>query len=293
MHPATNGVKCHAESHIFKVNSIPLTHWRMFIFLMLAGSEAEALWINLKARYTRQRKVAKTLAKSGSSMEEIQQAQDGLQIYKKLRWLDDFVMSRRRIWWRNPNRIKNITGLHCHEPEEVVDYEAEEIKRVGEETETDDNSMDVMVVEECSSQTADTITFDNTEAANKIAAEGHKRLLGSKPLIKGMTRRTMSLPTEHGKRKKNGEVASSPILEDKNFLEKGKNEFVDEDELYGTLVASQLRKLPEYQKLQAKHQINNVLFQAQMEEVMARQQNASPSFTYPQQPTFVQNSAVK
>lgn len=55
-----------------------------------------AQWNNLKARYTRQRKQAKSPGQSGCSTKEAQKAKGSLEIYHMLSWLDQFVSSRVR-----------------------------------------------------------------------------------------------------------------------------------------------------------------------------------------------------
>ena len=251
----------------------------------------------------------KNLARSGASAREIQEVSQGMQIYKLLPWLNDFIPTRRPKSnivkkAKNESRIQSV--IKVEHSENSTDDELS----LPEKAIKDDNPL-TFLEEHLASQNGLFITslenphrstgslnMGNVTANNNTTMNDNEQH-SLKPQMESSKKKKISQVSP--KLRQNTEDVRTPGLKlvkesgnpqqndsknNKSVIQNQEKIHTDEDELYGALIAAQLRKLSDYQKLQAKHQIDNILFQVQLEGFVERQQAPSLHYVYPQQPSI-------
>eukprot|EP00794_Sanderia_malayensis_P007441 gene7441-8263_t len=256
--------------------------------------EAEIHWVNLRTRFTRQRKAAKFFE---SSQEKA--LNDGvmtnpttpnLDVYHLLSWLDEFVLSRKRL--SNTDKLTAKTEQNAIDAEGNNTAPAVQIICSNSDSYNDNrrqypNKTDLRPDESATQVVISSHLIGTKNTPTTIAAgvadqlgygeyHGGAEKLAHSPShleMKGLRENTptprFKATTVHqhtGPRTKAALTTAASHLRHK-----------DEDDLFGDLLASQLKNLSDHNRLQAKHQINNIMFQIQMQQLNASQYNSQPA----------------
>ena len=201
------------------------------LFLLL-GANAETLFKTLRKKYQRKKNNLKTVNKSGNSADVVVQAEKALNSYKFLSWLDEFIqvrqgrsnLPRSQIYADSPGSAVN----------EIETWERDE------DLESENN--------------------ENIEKDGENENESKK----SRPI--------------NNKKRKLSDTARGSLLEEMEYSvcsdikslikvkkESSKQEVVeDSEDLFCKTIASELKALPPYEKIMAKHEIRNVISKFEM-----------------------------
>lgn len=209
----------------------------MLFFLL--GSTAEKSFRNLRNRYGREKRKWKSNNKSGAGAKDVKRPA----ILDAFGWLESYIIERETTSnWNADDTSVEPTQVES-EDEEDKDIEGDE-----EYGNDDDKGNDSISI--------------NSDAPSSPAVTNSK--IGSKPSkvlkVSAVTGR-MQFQKKTVKRAADLETELMQSLKERLGSKK------DEDQLYGDLLATKMRKLSKINKLKAKHEIDNIMFKFQLENV--------------------------
>ena len=195
--------------------------------IFILGTIAEKSFRNVRNKYRREKRKWKVTNRSGAGAGEVKRPC----ILDSLGWLEPYFIERETAsnWETNRN--------------EILVQEDD-----GEEQEKDD---DVSVVSVESDKSV-TVTSPKIPANSPTSAK--------KTRISSVTGRPLF--TKRDKRKDESEMKADIMVKLKEKL----NSKTDENGLYGDLLSTKLRRLSKINKLEAKHEIDNIMFRFQLQQ---------------------------
>lgn len=194
----------------------------------IVAEDAKKRFQNLRARYTRDKQKVKRTKKSGGGADEVQEAKkETSELYPYLGWLDEHVINRRRSKG-SLVAISDSSSL------------ADESDDSGSDAKSDGRSN-----KEPESKASETSTSE--ERYSKVT--GHKKW-------EKRDRKSTKFDVD------NVEVKMLKCMTE--CLKKPVEQQKDEDELFGSFVASQLKTMQPQQNALAKFHINQICFQMKM-----------------------------
>ena len=264
----------------------------VYFFLLLTAEEAESLWKVLKLKYVRQRKIAKTPSKPGSITREALEAKGKLDVYKLLFWLDEFIQTRRRKSYRRelPQNFytntltENLEEETENEDDDNADDEGDFNKDTCDENQNDVNKAinPSSFVERKIETAVDVRALDDRQPSSSA----EPNVIQKKRKISAVTRqekwekRRKQLVQDQELRLMKETCLSLKAAQEnerKDSKEKGSGS-MDEDKLYCALLAKKLSKMSDIQKMQVKHQIDNIVYYSQMQESVTHRRLRPPQY---------------
>jgi hypothetical protein len=205
-----------------------LIHRNFFFYLL---GDAKNAFNNLKKRYSKKRNDVKRAKRSGAGLADVQKFEKSFEVYSFLGWLNHFLQLR-------DDTLTNLTS----EDVEVETGDDEEEDRDEDEAEYDKEDN------------------ETTTEATPSGIKTKKRKSFAK---------TDKLPF---KKKRNEPVsqeenAAKDILQTINQRLQHKSERPqqrDEDDVFGEMVTSEIKKFRKLLKFRFKHEVNNLIFKYQM-----------------------------
>ena len=212
--------------------------FKLVSLFSLIGETAKRLFKNLKKRYNKRRNHLKKAECSGTSAVTVSLAKEKVEEFRFLAWLNPFIRQRRtkasllkKQEWAEVSKAENVSNVEGN-------YKASESRQ-----------------QDCSNDFEDV----NFPTVNGIPSTSHER--------KRPTESPMSVVTG---RKKWGKETPSLDEVDHSFLASAKRAIEtptqDDEGVFGMLVASDLRKLNQFNKMIARNRIQNLLFELQLQE---------------------------
>lgn len=190
---------------------------------------------NLKKRYSKRRQAVLKASKSGSGKSDVVIVQDQLKDYEFLAWINPFIKTRRSK--------SNFEIMEVSTSANVDDAEEE------------DDDSDINEREKSNDEDS---LFDSSTSISQSKLEKRKAAeVKARPAAK--VRKT----TNNENKKEELMSTMSRLMQQR--LEKNASSKNEEEERFGGMVAGELTKLPELLRVQAKHEINEVLFKYHMQ----------------------------
>ena len=218
----------------------------------------------LKKRYSRKRQALKKASRSGSGAKETEAAQKDLEPYLFLSWLDDHVRNYR-------NTKSNLDSQECMQETNQESYENDE--DVLEDSDIDETSS---IEDGCTNTFLKSPVFEPAKKTLKKEKKASKKR--SETSSAKMERDEIELELMSGMSK----VIHSQLNKDGS---------VNYDDIFGQMVAAELKTFSEHIKFRVKHEINNVIFNFKAQKfqscsLSSISSSASANQEYIQLPSF-------
>ena len=201
------------------------------------GSAAKA-FETLKKKYSRKRVNLRKSSRSGVGTPDLEKAKKELEEYSFLRWLDSFVRPRKtksNIPGASLEINKNLNVRHKVEND---GYDSEESEGVGLNALNDDTESFTTLEESVTSENCEKEVVMVKQKLPSFTQVNQADIMGSELDVMGNMLKVWK-------------QRLTSISDEKQD---------DEDDLFGKLVAAELKKLPERQKYKLKHEINNLMY---------------------------------
>ena len=260
-----------------------------YIAIFFCAGEAEANYAKLKARYSRRKTELRKAKHSGTGrMKALEKAESDLKMYDFLKWLDPFLSSAESISNLDDpiEQDSQTTDSHMYDEEsspEESDEEESDINPDPEDANKENKDQENDSYGENELDNVSEISLGKISKAMKGSCEDDDTNLesvsgGKKKKVNAQPRQPLSKLPDGIPQFKKSKVTSDEILAtiNKRLHEKKKEkqdkkeakESVDENDIFGKMVASELRSLPKKMRSKLKHDINNAIFkyQCQLEE---------------------------
>lgn len=234
------------ELHILQAYFISLFHFVIIIFYPCTG-EGKRRFENLKKRFSKKRNHYKKVTRSGSGGREARVAEDELKKYGFMNWLCPFMRMRETT----SNLLVDDENMEF-EREKFVTDENENPNEVSDDNDDDDDDDSLIQSDQMSAKSSSPAllrTSTPSASKNKVV----KKSKNSK--IPDYELETLNKITK----------ALEPTTE-------------DSDDLFGKMIASELKLLPPGKKRRVKHEINNIIFNYQEQEDDQSKSNLNPAF---------------
>ena len=217
---------------VFEIN-----FFRLYILSLFTGSAAKA-FETLKKKYSRKRVNLRKSSRSGAGTRDIEKAKKELEEYSFLRWLDSFVRPRKTKSNIPAASMEINENLDVAYKVEIDDYESEESEGVGSDALNDDTESFTTLEESAPSKKYEKEQVMVNRKLPSFAQVNQAEIMGSELDVMGNMLKVWKKRL--------------------TSISDGKQD--DEDDLFGKLVAAELKKLPERQKFRLKHEINNLIY---------------------------------
>ena len=218
---------------------------------------AQKLFENLKKRYSKRRQAVLKASKSGSGRSDVATVNDQLKDYEFLAWINPFIKTRRSKSNFAPLEEASSSnigeGINDDDNEYVEEEEEEEVEQDDRDS-LFDNSPDLPKLENETNLpfNTDSTTFSQSKL------EKRKSVNHTTPPSRPKAKKAST------KENKKDELLSTMSLLMKQRIDKNASKNEEED-VFGGMISNELKKLPELLKVQAKHEINGVIFKYQMQ----------------------------
>ena len=201
-------------------------------FKLLFLGDAKNAFNNLKKRYSKKRNDLKRAKRSGAGLADVQKFEKAFEVYSFLGWLNNFLQLK-------DDTMTNLTT-------ENIDYENE----ASEEEDEDDN--------EAKKNYAFVPESDGEETSRVKTNKRPSFSKSDKPQFKKKRNESKFFQEEN---------ETTEILQtiNKRLQEKSEQpQKRDEDDVFGEMVSSEIKKLPKLLKVSFKHEVSNLIFKYQM-----------------------------
>lgn len=197
-----------------------------------------------------------------------QELRGNFDIYHMLSWLDEFVLSR-----NHPKHFMNMDPQM--KGENSANDGLEEFPTMHSRILENPQLMQDMIsghekMKIIDSYPAEDVTYLDRPTVVDLAGESKKRKLASAGNCLRLVEH--KLKPHVPKDKQDHSMEMKPLFKTKPCTSTP-HASNNENDLFGALIASQLKTLSDHHRLQARHEINNVMFQIQMQQL-----NSSPQF---------------
>ena len=220
----------------------------------ISGERAKRLFDNLKKRLNKRRNDLRRAERSGTSSSAVTLAEARLEPYQFLAWLQPYIRTRTTIKNLNvsqslKNPIPSMSAAPSHEVVVINDVKGEEIAF------SNDND--------------NVSLYTSSNDGGTTPALGVKR----KSPIDSDISEVLQKPKWQNNRPNLDNIEVRPLKTMERVSETSKEEEKKDDcDIFGMLVAVELKKLTNYNKMVAKQQIQNLIFQLQMNQEQKEQQ---------------------
>ena len=220
----------HALQSVFGIISFRL-------FSLFTGSAAK-VFETLKKKYSRKRVNLRKSSRSGVGTRDLEKAKKELEEYSFLRWLDAFVRPRKTKSNMPEASLEINKNLNVGHEVENDSYDSEESEGVG--------------LDALNNDTESFTTLEESTFSKKCEKE--QVMVKQKPQSFTQVNQADIMRSEldvMGNMLKIWKQRLTSLSDEKQD---------DEDDLFGKLVAAELKKLPEWRKYRLKHEINNLIY---------------------------------
>ena len=212
-----------------------------------SGKEAEQLWNNLKKLLSKRRTKLKEVDVSGASAAPVNKARKSLEELNYLSWLFPYV--KVRATKSNLSEFKNVDEEDYNDEEEQNVIDPQNEKEV-EELQSADTSEEV----------CNNVIEGTSNCRDEINENDDTQILKRKST--GRTEKAKSKVIKREKSKvEEEELKAFQAISKLASIKENKGEC----EIFGELIATELKSLSQKEFLVAKHEIQNVLFKVRME----------------------------
>lgn len=188
----------------------------------------------MKKKYSRKKVNYQKASRSGAGEKDIRTAKKDLEEYSFLLWLDDHTRLR-----KTKSNLGDIGESQAEENTQVAEeFYEEETRDSREELEEDEDSDDEME-NELKSPTTKRKFVASKKLSNKPKVTAHALMGAELDVMKNFSRAL---------KEKSSTTVNKDLKQD------------DDDDLFGKIIAAEVRKFPEAIKFRVKHEINNVIF---------------------------------
>ena len=233
---------------------------------------------NLKKRFSKRRINLQKAERSGTGAADVAAARAALNEYNFLFWLLPHI--HYRLTKTNLPVIKTSANEQDDGEEGIEDNDSDDREEREEsdedETEGNESSRGNSGLKKMNED------FFSDDASDVFSVQSHRDDISDAPSIRSTSsgkRKRNSSTTGNQKWQKKAEVTDI-VSEELNFMKAvgklvSKDVSIEEDDidLFGKLIASELRKMDNNEQCLAKHQINNVIFNIQMNHSLPGWQN--------------------
>ena len=161
------------------------------------------------------------------------------------------------LGWLEPYIAERVTSTNWNKSRELINQEEEQYRSNLEAAVNDDDNEELDDIDNQS--IVSSVSDTNASILGESSSKQISNVSSRQKFQKGSNKRTAELETD---------------LMYKLRDRLSSNNEKDDDQLYGDLLATKLRKLSKINKLKAKHQIDNIMFQFQLED----EENAIPTY---------------
>ena len=230
-----------------------------FVFKCFILGTAAQQFDNLKKKYSRKRISFRKLARSGAGAKDMRNAKKDLDDYSFFFWLDDHTRARKTKSNLDDENSNSVETKYNSEEEDDNEEEGEDEEEEGEGMTIPEKEMD------------DFLSDMEDQVKPPISKKKFSKAKAEKP-IKINTNTLMSAELDvmqnFSKVLKHGAATARNVKE-------------DDEELFGKLIAAEIRKFPENTKFRIKHEIHDLIFNYRVKQY----ESASTLLTPLQSPT--------